>query len=404
MPRSHAPARARLGGGYALCAISLLGAACGSTTCNQPAGGPGEIASAPDATPATTAAGGSLLAFVSGKEGKIRVYSVDERSGGLALLQANATDGLPSFLAVDPARALLFAVDEDNALIRSFELDAESGVLTPINTVSAQGDGPAHLSLSTAGNWLLVANYEGGSVSVIPVARNGALGNATDTESPGARAHMAITDQSGAYAFVPCLGADLIAQYAFDSTRGLLEPNAVPSADLPANSGPRHLVFHPQGAVAFGINETASTITSFRFERASGRLTPIATASTLPEGYSGRNTGAEIAVHPTGRFVYGSNRGRDSIAVFSVDASSGKLSPLADVPSGRGDGPHNPRSFALSPDGHLLYAANQSSGQLVAFRIGADGKPVPLGVEAQAPGVTYVGLFRFPAHRQPAPR
>jgi 6-phosphogluconolactonase len=195
---------------------------------------------------------------------------------------------------------------------------------------------------------------------------------------------------------VPCLGADIVAQYAFDSQNGKLTPNAVPTFATDAGAGPRHIAFHPNGKLAFLVAEKASTVTSLAFDATTGRLTKIETHSTLAPGFSGSNTGAEIWVHPTGTFVFTSNRGDDSIAAFSVNASSGAMTFIGTTKTtGK-----TPRDFTLDPSGAFLYAANQGSDTIVPFRVTTAGAQVMLATTASATAFTqpsFIGAAYLPA-------
>ncbi len=341
-------------------------------------------------------ANGPLWAFTGSSDGKIRSFVVDVAAATLTPRGMVAAGTNPSFLAVDAKQSRVFAVDESSSEVLSFSFDPRDGSFAPTGKTATLGAGPAHVSVSPSGAHVLVANYTGGTVSVFPVRGDGSLGAATDTKSPGAKAHMAITSADGAYAFVPCLGANLIAQYTFSA--GKLSPNAPPSVGAPAGAGPRHLAFHPSGKWAFGINETASTMTTYAYDASSGKLSPADTVSTLPPGTTTANTCAEVAVHPSGGFVYGSNRGHDSIAIFGIDPATGKLTLAATEPS-RGQ---TPRSFALDDGGTLLVVANQKSatagaGNLAVFRVGAGGKLAAAGPPITGLGSpAFVGVSRFP--------
>jgi 6-phosphogluconolactonase len=338
---------------------------------------------------------GPLFAFTGSSDGKIRVFAVDVPAGTLAPRGEVGAGTNPSFLAVDTKNARVFAVDESSSEVLAFGFDPKTAAFTPRGKTGTLGAGPAHVSVSPSGAHVLVANYTGGSVAVFPVDAAGSLGAAADTKSPGPKAHLAITSANGAYAFVPCLGANIIAQYTF--TSGKLAPNDPASVSPPAGAGPRHLAFHPGEKWAFGINETASTMTTYAYEATTGKLAAKDTVSTLPAGTTTPNTCAEVAVHPAGGVVYGSNRGHDSVAVFTLDAPTGKLTLAANEPT-RGQ---IPRSFALDDTGTLLVVANQRSatagaGNLAVFRVDGAGKLAPVGSPITGVGSpAFVGLFRF---------
>ncbi len=202
-----------------------------------------------------------------------------------------------------------------------------------------------------------------------------------------------IADPTNHFVFVPCKGADYVAQYVFDASSGALTPNAVPSLATTVGAGPRHLAFHPNAKWAYLIAENASTVSTLSFDVATGRLSTVDTVSTLPAGFSGTNTGAEIGVHPSGKWVFVSNRGDDSIAAFAVDASTGKLTLLG-TPTKTGG--KTPRDFALTPNGAFLYAANQGSNSVSAFRIDANGALRSTAGNVTLVAPSFVGVLLSP--------
>lgn len=264
----------------------------------------------------------------------------------------------------------------------------DDGSLTPGNRESSGGQGPCHLVVDKSGKNVLVANYGGGSVACLPIDRYGRLSKASAfiqhkgksvdrarQEAP--HAHSVNLDPANRYAFVADLGLDQVLVYRFDADKGSLEPNDPPAAKVKPGSGPRHFAFHPSGRFAYVINEMASTITAFSYDAAKGVLTELQTISTLPEEVKGNST-AEVQVHPSGKFVYGSNRGHNSIAGFAVDAKSGKLSAIGHQSTGG----KTPRNFAIDPSGKYLLAENQDSDTIVVLAIDDDsGKLSPTGNE-----------------------
>lgn len=344
---------------------------------------------------AADASRGPLVAFASGYGANLHVLTVDPASGVLTPAGTSpAGDPSPSFLAVRPGATHLYAVGEATAgRVGAYAIDRTRGTLSYLGGVSSQGDGPAHVSVDATGKWVMVANYGDGSVAVLPIAADGKLGAPSDTRAVGANAHMIVADPSNKFVFVPCLGADYVAQFTFDATTGKLTPNTPANVATAAGAGPRHLAMHPDGAHAYLINEKASTVTSLALDTSTGRLSALDTVSTLPVGFSGSNTGAEVWVHPSGKFVYASNRGDDSIAVFTVDAATGKLTPKAHTKTAG----TIPRSFTLDPAGAFLYAANQGSGTLTSFAIDpAQGTLTKAAGGAAVASVTFVGLVWLP--------
>jgi 6-phosphogluconolactonase len=339
---------------------------------------------------ATPKPAGRLFAFVGSADGKIRVFDVDATSGAWTPKKESNAGSNPSFLAFDPARRRVLATDETGGLVRAFAFDPATGALAEVNAKPAGGAGTTHVSLDPTGNWALAANYTGGTTSILPVGANGALGDTADTKTSGAMSHWAGTNPSGTHVFVAALGANVVAQYKLDVGTGKLTDNG--TAALPNGAGPRHLAFHPSEKWAYVVNELAVSVTAFDFDKATGKLMPKATVTALPAGQSANGvTGAEIFVHPSGKFVYASTRGVDTIARFTVDAANGALTRVDNTPTGAS----RPRSFGMDPEGTLLYAGNQDANQVVGFRIdGATGALSSIGAPITVPSPTFVGLAR----------
>jgi 6-phosphogluconolactonase len=362
-------------------------------------GATGDAAAADGGSPgqeggADAAAQGKPFAFVGSSDGKIRTYGVDRATGAFAPAKETSAGSNPSFLAFDPSRRRVVAVDEVGGagLVRSFAFDPATGALSEIGSRPAGGAGTTHVSLDPTGKWVFVANYTAGTASILPIDANGALGAATDTKSSGAMSHWAGTNPSGTHVFVPALGANVVAQYTLNAATGKLTDNG--TASPPANAGPRHLAFHPSEKWAYLINETAITVTTFDFDKTTGKLTPKQTVSALPAGQSTAGvSGAEIFVHPSGKHVYASTRVFDSIAHFTIDAGTGTLTLVANAPTGA----NRPRSFGMDPEGTLLYAANQDANQVVGFKIDpATGALTSIGKTIDVPSPAFVGLVRVP--------
>jgi 6-phosphogluconolactonase len=342
---------------------------------------------------------GPLYAYASGYGANISIFTVDPTTGALTLKASpSATVASPSFLAVNRASTNLYAVSEVAVgRVAAYTIDAKTGGITYLNDVSSKGNGPAHVWVDATSKWVLTANYGDGFVAVLPVQAGGRLGEATDSQLVGTNAHMIVADPTNKFVYVPCKGADYIAQFTFDAVAGKLVPNtAVPKVKTKAGAGPRHIAFHPNGKLAYLINESNSTMTGYALDGTTGVLTEIETLSTLPAGgFAGVNTGAEVWVHPSGKFVYGSNRGHDSIVVFAIDPVTGKMT-LKGHTKTTGT---MPRDFTLDPKGTFLYAANQGSGTIVPFKI--DPAQGTLGAPGASVGVTqatFVGLVHLPAN------
>lgn len=336
---------------------------------------------------ATDAPKRNYLLFVgtyTEKESKgIYAYRLDSTSGQLTALGLAAETTNPSFLAVDPSRRFLYAVnelrkykDQVSGAVTAFALDRQTGKLSQLNEVASRGADPCYIALDKTGKSVLVANYTGGSVVVFPVLKDGRLGEASAfvqhagsgpnrERQEGPHAHWIETTTNNHFAIAADLGLDKVMVYRFDPRNGSLTPNNPAFAKLDPGAGPRHIAFHPNGRFVFVVNELHSSITSFSYDASRGELHTLQTVSTLPKGFSGSNDTAEIHVHPNGKFLFASNRGHDSIAVFSIDQRKGTLT-LLDHFSTQGK---TPRNFEIDPSGSRLLVANQGSGNIVVFRI-----------------------------------
>ena len=287
----------------------------------------------------------------------------------------------PSFVTIDRNREYLYTVNEvgeyegkPGGYVSAFQIKPTELVL--LNQQATHGADPCYLTVDNKRKNLLVANYTGGSVTVLPIRRDGTLGPATDVkqhqgsgpkeQQKGPHAHCVILDRSERHALVADLGIDKVMIYRFDKSDGKLKPNQKqPYAELKAGAGPRHLTFHPNGKYLYAINELDSTLTSFNYDDDDGRLTQIETVSTLPSDFSGVSYCADVHISPSGRFLYGSNRGHNTIVVFAIDVQSGKLKLIEHV-SSAGDWPRN---FTIDPEGRFLLVANQRSDNVVTFSI-----------------------------------
>lgn len=308
---------------------------------------------------------------------------------GLAVETSN-----PSFLEIDAKRRLIFAVNENaSGTVSAFSIDARTGKLTLLNQRSSMGNGPCHLVLDREGRNILVANYGSGNVAVLPVAPDGTLGEATEVvqhtgssvnpnRQKGPHAHCVTLDPANRFAFVCDLGLDKVFSYKFDAPRGKLTANDPAFASIKPGAGPRHMVFRPDGRFGYVINELTSTITAFAYNANAGVLKELETVSTLPEYFDGSNTGAEIGMNPSGKYLYASNRGHNSVALFSVDSQKGTLTYIEE----QGTGGKTPRHFGIQPSAKHLAICNQDSDTVLACRIDADnGRLKPSGVFAAAP-------------------
>jgi len=322
--------------------------------------------------------------YTAGNSEGIYIYRMNQATGQLKRFNSVKSVN-PSFLAINSNRRHLYAVNEvadfggkSSGAVSSFAIEPVNGNLKFLNQQSSLGADPCHLTLDRRGRYLLVANYTGGSVSILPVQRGGVLGPAMDVlqhqgasikeQQKGPHAHCIILDPSERYALAADLGIDKVMVYRFDARTGKLRPASEPSVSLKPGAGPRHLTLHPSGKYAYVINELDSTMSAFRYSSVNGSLSLIDTVSTLPSSFSGRSYCADVHVSPSGKFLYGSNRGHDSIVTFAIDEGTGRLTFLETV-STKGKWPRN---FAIDPTGRFLLVANQHSENVVTFKIDQD--------------------------------
>lgn len=355
-------------------------------------------------TAATESAKNKYLLFAgtyTEKESKgIYAYRFDAASSELAPLGVAAETTNPSFLAIDPSRRFLYAVNEvqnykgaSSGAVSAFVVDQKTGKLSLLNQVPSRGADPCYIAFDKTGKYALVANYTGGSVAAFPVQPDGRIGepstfvqhrgsSVNKERQEGPHAHWIETTPDNRFAIAVDLGLDELLVYHFDASKGFVTPNDPPYASLDPGAGPRHLAFHPDGKFAYVVDELQSSITSFTYDASRGALQKLATVTTLPKGFSGSNDAAEIQVHPNGKFLFASNRGHDSIAVFSIDTRTGALT-LVDHFSTQGK---TPRNFEIDPTGTLLFVANQDSNNIVVFRIDPnDGRLTPTGQTLHVP-------------------
>ncbi len=362
------------------------------------------VAAALFAGPACAAEGEKMWVFVgtyTGAKSKgIYRLEYDPATGKLGEPQLAAEVKNPTFLAVHPSHRFLYSVSEINNFggkstggVAAYALDPASGGLTALNQQPSGGAGPCHIITDKAGKFVLVANYGGGSAEVLPIGKDGRLGEPTSfvqhrgkganpARQEGPHAHSINLSPDNRFAFVADLGLDKVLIYRFDAEKGKLTPNDPAFVAMAPGAGPRHFAFHPSGKFAYVINELNSTVTAMSYDAERGALTVLQSVSTLPAGYKGDTTTAEVVVHPSGKFLYGSNRGQDSIAVFRIDPETGKLTA-----AGRqGQDVKVPRNFVVDPAGKFLLVANQDGDSVVVFRIDPEsGKLTPTGLSVKVP-------------------
>jgi 6-phosphogluconolactonase (cycloisomerase 2 family) len=337
----------------------------------------------------------------------IHVFQVDRTTGALTPAGLHAMGTSPSCLVVNSAGTRLYSANETDragkdqaGTVSAFAVRPADGQLERLNTVGSGGAGPTYVSLHSSGRFVLVANYFGGSVAVLPVLDDGRLGDATDVKTDDGKvgptqaanapkgsfavsghdrthAHMIQADPSGRFVLHADLGLDKIFVWKFDGKKGTLTANDPPAVALPPGDGPRHFQFNPNGRSLYSVQEEGSTVVRFDYDADAGRLTVRQTISTLPAGFAGSNFCSEILVSADGRFVYVGNRLHDSIGILAV-GSEGELKYVGDEWT-RGD---YPRSFAFDPTGTLLYCCNQRGDNVTAFR-----------VDRKTGGLTFMGQY-----------
>ncbi|QDU37052.1 6-phosphogluconolactonase [Maioricimonas rarisocia] len=304
--------------------------------------------------------------YVSDAKGsRILVFRQDSESGELTPAGEVATAGTPGSLCVDPERKYLFAALRSAKTIASYRIDPQSGELEHLSTTAAKED-PAYVATDRTGRWLLSAYYRAGQIAVHRLDDGGTISPEGMWTETADKAHAIVVDRSNRFLFVPHTGPEKIFQFRFDAQTGRVTPNDPPVVETEAGIGPRHIWFHPAKDVAFVSEEQGSSMGAYRFDPEAGTLSPLEGQhrhSTLPDGFSQRNSCSDIEVTPDGRYVYVGNRGHDSIAGFAFD-DDGRISSLGTFATEQ-----TPRSFNIDPSGRFLYAAGQGSGRLAAYRI-----------------------------------
>jgi 6-phosphogluconolactonase len=364
-------------------------------------------------TPEKSAAKGQYIAYIGTYTAKtsskgIYAYRFDPEKGQLTSIGVAAETADPSFLAVHPNGKYLYAVNEISTFnggaggaVSAFSIAAKTGALQFLNQVPTRGAGPCHVSVDKNGAYVLVANYDGGSIASFPVHEDGSLGTASgfvqhsgsgpDKErQEGPHAHWIGTSPDNRFALAVDLGLDQVIVYGFDSSKGIFTPMLSGFAKVKPGAGPRHLAFHPNGKFAYVLSEMDSSVTVFSYQAKNGAFSPLETISALPKDYAGRKEAAEISVDPSGKFLYTSNRGHDSIAIFEISPAKGTLKSLGQVLSGG----KTPRHFAIDPTGRYLLAENEESNNIVVFHIDpATGNLTPTGQTIEVPSpvcITFV--------------
>lgn len=339
--------------------------------------------------------------YTGGKSEGIYVYNLNGETGELTYSSHIGDIENPSFLVLSPDHSRLYAVSETGepgGNVYAYAVDPDSGALTYLNDQPAHGTLPCSIDIDRSGRCVLVANYGSGTISSYPVQSDGTLGAAVskiqhegssvnESRQQGPHAHMIRHDLDYNYVFVPDLGMDKIMIYKLDPATAVLTPHG--EASVPPGSGPRHLEFHPNRKYAYVINEMGNTVTAFHYDASAGTLTEIETVPTLPDDFEGNSSTADIHITDSGKYLYGSNRGHDSLAMYEVDASTGRLS-LIGIESTRGE---NPRNFGIDPTGTFVLVGNQSTDTVTTFRLDhATGRLIDIGQIAEVPAAVCLKM------------
>ena len=342
------------------------------------------------------------LPHVNGNAEGIYHAKFNANTGELRVLGVTVGISNPSFLTFHPTLPVLYAVSETTGALGeviAFNIDATTGTLSEINRQSTHGNSPCHVAIDATGHFVFVANYSTGNVCMYNVQANGGLNAASDvvqhrgssvnaSRQEGPHAHSVTLDPQNQHVIAADLGLDRLMVYSWDANTNKLFNTG--TGATPAGAGPRHIAFHPRSYV-YAINELDSTVTAFRYHAATGELTPIETVSTVPADFGGTSYCADIHIDATGKFLYGSNRGHDSIAIFAIDESNGQLTVLG-YESTQGK---FPRNFAIDPSGKFLLAANQNSSSIAVYNINAQtGLLTPTGQVLAVPTPVCVAFWR----------
>jgi len=347
-----------------------------------------------------------VSSFAAKEQGAIHAYRLDQQTGTLALLKKTSGVENPFFLALSPNKKFLFSIHaqqfggKEHEHVSAFEIRGRSGELKPLNRVSAKGTAACYLHVDATGKSVLVANYSSGSVASLPVEADGSLSESASfmqhvgssvnpTRQKEPHAHAIITSPDNKYVYAADLGLDQVRCYRLDAATSKLTPNDPPFAKSPAGAGPRHLTFHPNGKQLYVINELLNSVTVFAYDASNGSLIEQQTISTLPQEFKGTSHCADLKITPNGRFLYGTNRGHDSIVAYRI-GEDGALSLIGIEPS-LGKGPQN---LAITSRGELLLCANMPGKNIAVFRIdGATGKLTSTGTPTEMPSPSCIMLL-----------
>lgn len=325
-----------------------------------------------------------IVGYVSiGGEKKIAVYTMNRKTGELVSRGSVDAGGAPGSLALSPDRRFLYAAVRSTGSVATFRVDPVTGSLTRIGSTRVVTN-PVYVAVDRTGKYLLTAYYGAAKVAVYPIGRDGVVGeNASFIGDTGRNPHSILISKSNRYVYVPNTGADQILQYRFDEKTGKLSPLKPAVVKTAKGTGPRHFYFHPSKPFAYACNEKGSSVTGFSID--GGRLKAFQTLTTLPDGYDKRNSNADIEITPDGKFLYASNRGHDSLAMYRIDSQTGRLTALGQAKTEK-----TPREFNIDPTGTFVYSAGQRSGRMIAYRIQPDGRLKPLKTYTVGRGPAWV--------------
>ena len=376
------------------------GGSAGSGAAAGKGGAPIDAASTDSAADrAETSSPAVTYVYASGYDPKISLFTLD-RSNGILTSKGTFDTGVssPSYLAFSSDKRFLYAANEAsgaNSKVLAFKIGAD-GSLQKINEATTGGDGSPHLSVSPDGRWVLVAHYTSGHVSTLGVDANGGVTMPpADVQRPANNtSHQVLTDATGSFAFVPNVNANTVFQFRLDANTGKLTANGSVSG-FSGGAGPRHLALHPTQKWGYTMNETAVTVTSLVYDSTAGTFSSPQTIDSLPAGTTKVGTGAHVAVHPSGRFVYTSNRVHNSISIFEVDAATGRLTMRGNETGGGAI--KTPRDFGVDPEGKFLFVANQDAASLMVFEISAtDGKLTLRDTKTTPPSPSFAAALTLP--------
>jgi len=342
-----------------------------------------------------------------GSEG-IYVFAFSASGGELQLIQTVPGKESPSFLAIDEKKSHLYAVyregvdkDDKNGTVVAYVINQEDGRLARINEQSTQGQDACHISVDPKGDYVYISHYGNGSFVIVPIVKNGSLAPASDVvqltgqsvvlpRQSHPRTHSALPSNNGKFIYVADLGIDKILVYEIDRKSGRAEKRS--EVSVTPGAGPRHFTIHPNGRFAYLAEEMTSTISAYTVDTGTGALTPIQRISSLPEGFEGHNSCADIHTDPTGKFLYTSNRGHNSLAVHAIDQKTGELAYITN------EDVHGvqPRNFLVHPSGQFVFVANRNTDEVVIFKRNTDtGDLIYSGEKVKVPGVVCLKMIRL---------